>query len=392
MAALNAKLQVGAASQTITVTASPAMLNTESASMAALSDSFSVRRNLTNVAPGVVNYASAAAASITPNSTGTAFDDFFAYKLTEPITIRKNESALVPILQTKIDSERVTLWSPSQPAPLRALWITNTSDLTLDRGSFSIVENGEFGGEGLLDPIHPKEKRLLSYAVDQAVRVSTEGLGNASRLVSVTAAKGVVVLHSSQRAEVTYVVHNAAPDARTVVIEHPVRAGFALDAEAKPAETTPEAYRFRVAAAAGETVRLHVSETSPGEASFDLGDADDEMFVTILHETNADAKVKAILDPVMAAKRKESDAEDAVKKIQSRLASLNGDEARQRANVTALGSADKASRDRFVHDLNATEDKIAATQKELETAEGAAQSAQDDLDKKIEAIQLDEEL
>ncbi len=390
MAALNLKLNVGSVSESVTVTASPMTLNSESASMAEVG-SFSAKRNaLINVAPGVVNYAAAAAASIAPNSTGTAFDDFFAYKLVEPITIRKNESALVPILQTKVDAERVTLWSPSQPVPLRALWMTNTSDLTLDRGSFSIVENGEFGGEGLLDPIHPKEKRLLSYAVDQAVRVTAEGETNASHLVSILGAKGVVVLRSSQRTEVTYAVHNAAPEARTVVIEHPVHKGYVLGSEEKPVETTPEAYRFRVAAVGGETVRLHLSETAPGEAKFDLTDADDEMFVTILHEAGQDARVKAALEPVMAARRKESDAEDTVKKIESRLQALRGDEDRQRANVTALASADKTSRDRFVHDLNVTEDKIAAAQKELETAEAAAQSAQDDLDKKIEAIQMDE--
>ena len=327
-----------------------------------------------------MNYDVAAAASIAPNSTGTAFDDYFAYKLTEPITIRKNESALVPILQTKIDSERVTLWSAQEPAPLRALWITNTSDLTLDRGSFSIIENGEFGGEGLLDPIHPKEKRLLSYAVDQAVRVSTEDAKNASRVIAVTAAKGVLKLRSSQTAEVTYVVHNAAPEARTVVVEHPVRAGYALDEGLKAAETTPDAYRFRVAAAGGETVRLHVGETFPGEASFTLTEADDDDFATILNEAGHNARVEALLQPVLAARRKESDAEDAVKRIEARLGALRGDEERQRANVTALGAADKASRDRFVHDLNTTEDKIAAAQKELETAGTAQQSAQDDLE------------
>ena len=51
------------------------------------------------------------------------------------------------------------------------MWLENTSKLTLDSGSFSIFESGEFAGEGLLDPIHPGEKRLLSYAADQAVRV-----------------------------------------------------------------------------------------------------------------------------------------------------------------------------------------------------------------------------
>ena len=396
VATLPVTLRVGSVSETVTVTASPATLNTESAEVSSIGGMYS--RNLAHIPrPGPVNYDVAAAASIVPNSTGTAFDDYFAYKLTEPITIRKNESALVPILQTKIDAERVTLWAGLQqagqaPTPLRALWITNTSDLTLDRGSFSIIENGEFGGEGLLDPIHPKEKRLLSYAVDQAVRVTTEDAKNASHVIAVTAAKGVLKLRSSQTAEVTYVVRNAAPDARTVVIEHPVRAGYVLDEGLKPAESTPDAYRFRVAAPAGETVRLHVGETYPGEASFTLTEADDDDFATILNEAGHNARVEALLQPVLAARRKESDAEDAVKRIEARLQSLRGDEERQRANVTALAAADKASRDRFVHDLNATEDKIAAAQKDLETAGATQQSAQDDLDQKIEAIQMDEKL
>jgi hypothetical protein len=392
MTVLNPTLQVGSVSQTVSVTAAPSVLSTESASIGEVVDNNSYSRLLTHMPrSGLVNYANAAAASITPNSTGTAFDDYFAYNLTEPITIRKNESALVPILQTKVDAERVTLWSSRQPVPLRALWITNTSSLTLDSGSFSIVENGEFGGEGLLDPIHPKEKRLLSYAVDQAVRVTAEDQRNASRVVSCIAAKGVLVLRSHQTSEVTYAIHNAAPESRAVVIEHPTRTGYVLDdGGPKPAETTAGAYRFRATAAAGETVRLHVSETFPGEAEFQLSDSNDDDFATILNETSQNPRLTAALKPVMEARRKVAETKGAAQQINGRMASLRADEERQRANVTALGSADKASRDRFVHDLNVTEDKMAAAQKELATAETAQLSAEEDLDKKVEAIQIDE--
>jgi hypothetical protein len=350
------------------------------------------QRSFAGVSPGVVNYDIAAAASIAPNATGAAFDDYFAYNLTEPITIRKNESALVPILQTKIDSERVTLWSPQQPVPLRALWITNTSNLTLDRGSFTIIEDGNFGGEGLLDPIHPKEKRLVSYAVDQAVHVTAEGAANSSRVTGITAAKGVLILRSSQKAEVAYVVRNAAPDARTVVIEHPVRAGYVLDAGLTPAETTAAVYRFRVAVGAGATERLRVGETYPGEAKFELTDSDEDQLTLILKETGNNAALVAALQPVFAARRAEADAEEAVDKVNKRIEALRSDEERQRSNITALAAADKASRDRFVHDLNVTEDAIAAAQKELVTAQAAQQRAEDDLDKKIEAVQLEEKL
>ena len=78
----------------------------------------------------------------------TKFDDFFQYKLAQPVTIHKNESAMVPILQEKLPAERVTLWSPSESTPFRAIWLENSSKLTFDRGSFSIFESGVFAGQG----------------------------------------------------------------------------------------------------------------------------------------------------------------------------------------------------------------------------------------------------
>ena len=43
-----------------------------------------------------------------------AFDDFFEYALTQPVTIHKNESAMVPILQQELPAEHVTLWSEQE--------------------------------------------------------------------------------------------------------------------------------------------------------------------------------------------------------------------------------------------------------------------------------------
>ena len=347
--------------------------------------------NLPLAAPGA-SYQQQAFNSIAPNASTAAFDDYFAYNLTEPITIRKNESALVPILQTKIDAERVTLWSPQQPTPLRALWITNTSDLTLDRGSFSIVEDGNFGGEGLLDPIHPAEKRLLSYAVDQAVRVSTESQHNSTQATQLTAAKGVVILRQNQTTEITYVVHNAAADSRTVIVEHPIRNGYTLDSDPKPEETTPTLYRFRVAAASGETVRLHVGEQHQGIATYQLTNFNDNQLTFILNQTNNNANIKQALAPILDARRHVADMQAAVDKVNTRLTDLRSDEDRRRSNITALASADKTSRDRFVHDLNATEDQIATAQKDLTTAQSNLQAAKDDLANKIESLQIDEKL
>jgi len=341
------------------------------------------------------SYEDEARDSLSPTSKAAAFDDFFAYNLTEPVTIRKNESALVPILQANIDADRVTLVSSngnSTTQPLRALWITNNTGLTLDSGSFSIVENGNFGGEGLLDPIHDKEKRLLSYAADQAVHVSTEKQLNNSKVTHITASKGVLVLHSAVQNEITYVVHNSAADARTIVLEHPVQRGYELTSDVKPTETTPTVYRFRLAADPGKTVRLRVAASHRGATTYQLTRSDENQIAYIISESGNDANLQAALAPILEARRHVAETQVAVDQTKSTLDALRQDEDRQRSNITALATADKTSRDRFVHDLNQTEDKITAAQSELTARTAALDAAKADLANRIQNLQLDEQV
>ena len=334
--------------------------------------------------------------AVNPTTTA-AFDDYFAYNLTEPITIRKNESALVPILQTKIDAERVTLWSQQQPVPLRALWITNTSDLTLDRGSFSIVEDGNFGGEGLLDPIHPNEKRLLSYAVDQAVHVTNDSATN-HLLRSVAIAKGVLTEHYRDIVTRDYTIRNAAAEPRTVVLEHSRINNYQLNAEstAKPDETTPTVYRFRIPVASSTTVHFKVAESHAYPRTVQVGSINDQQIKVLLQEMgekpddNPDLLKR--LQPVLDAQRKIADLNAQKKAIDSELNGLHDEEERQRANITALKDADKQAQQRFVNDLSHTEDQIAQKQKDQQALDTEARAAQQALADLVQHIDFDQKL
>jgi hypothetical protein len=345
--------------------------------------------------PPPPSFEESAEASITPQTTTAGFDDFFSYDLTEPVTILKNQSALVPILQTKVDADRVTLVSSNGNTvqqPLRALWITNSSNLTLDRGSFTIVENGNFGGEGLLDPIHPGEKRLLSYAADQAVHVSTESNLTSQHVDEIIAAKGVLKLHHADVREITYLIHNSAAEPRTVVLEHPIFPGYQLDSDPAATETTANVYRFRQVVAPGDTDRLHVGERHRGATTYRLTNADDNQLTLILNETGHNPALEAALQPILAARLHVAEAQTAVDQTNARLTSLRFNEERQRANITALQNADKSSRDRFVNDLNKTEDAITAAQTELATRTTALDAAKADLANRIDSFQIDEKI
>jgi hypothetical protein len=354
-------------------------------------DSVTETVSVSSAAP-MMEYEARALESLIPQTTTDAFDDYFEYKLSQPITIRKNESALVPILQTKIDAERVTLWSPQQPTALRALWITNTSNLTLDRGSFSIVENGNFGGEGLLDPIHPNERRLLSYAADQAVRVSSGNGRNTRRVQRLTINKGVLQETTAEVSEVDYTVHNAAPEARTVIVEHPVRNDWTLDSEPKPAETTPSVYRYRVVAKPGETAHLHVGERHTLNQYFRLVNTSDEQLVLIFNNAHASPALIKQLEPIFAAKRVLAELIQQIKIKLSAIDDVVKDQGRLRANLSSLkGTAEeRALATRYTNELNAQEDRLAALRHELEGLQQQQAVAQQDLSDKIEFLSMDE--
>jgi len=316
-----------------------------------------------------------------------AFDDFFEYALAAPVTIHKNESAMVPILQQDLPAEHVTLWSEKEPTPLRAVWLENTSKLTLDSGSFSIFESGEFAGEGLLDPIHPGEKRLLSYATDQAVRVKVTARDGKRTIHHLSFHKGVIVETHMNVDSATYSATNSADVDRVVLIEHARRNnGWTLDDGLKAEESTPGLYRFKVPVAAHSTAKLEVRQRGPEYVTVDLrSNPRQEDFLLQLVKDVPDALDK--LKPVIDAQAALTDLDRRIEESKKTEETAAADEARDRENLTALKGNDAAKR--FVDELNKAEDQLQATRKQTADLEAQKKAAEEKLNDLISGISYD---
>jgi hypothetical protein len=318
-----------------------------------------------------------------------AFDDFFEYALTQPVTIHKNESAMVPILQQELPATHVTVWSDSHPTPLRAIRLENTSKLTLDSGSFSIFESGEFAGEGLLDPIHPGEKRLLSYAVDQAVKVRRGDFSQTRTLHHVAMHEGVLVETTSSVTDTIYTVTNAGDQTRAVMVEHTRQPRAELVSDEKPAETTATAYRFRMAVEPHKTVDLHVreradlSEKTQIEGQSDNGDV-------LITTGDFSPALAQVLKPAIDAQTAVADLNAKIDEDTEKQKTLADDENRYRENLKAL--KDSATAKRFVDELNQAEDAIEAARKEQTDLEKQRDAAQAHLDIVISKLSFDTDL
>jgi hypothetical protein len=374
------KMMPGAAYQTVVVSGADTEIPVDTGA----AGSFSGGGSAGGVGGGVYRPSDAIRAG---DVSTNAFDDFFEYELAAPVTIHKNESAMVPILQQDLPAEHVTLWSEQEPTPLRAVWLENTSKLTLDSGSFSIFESGEFAGEGLLDPIHPGEKRLLSYAADQAVRVKVTARTGDRTIQHLSLHKGVVVeTHMNVNSE-TYSATNSADVDRMVLVEHPRHDnGWKLDNGLKAEETTPGLYRFKVPVAAHATAKLEVRERGPEYVSVDLrNNPRQEEFLLQLVKDVPDAleKLKPVIDAQIALTELDHRI-DVSKKAEESAAA---DEARDRENLTALKGNDAAKR--FVDELNHAEDQLQATRKQTADLEQQKQAAMEKLNDLISGISFD---
>jgi hypothetical protein len=316
--------------------------------------------------------------------------DVFEYKIKQPITIHKNQSALVPILQARIDAEKVTLWNPREPRALRALWLNNTSGLTLDGGSFSIQEAQTFGGEGLMDAIRPGEKRLISYAADPAVQIKSEVKGEGQRVTLVRIHRGVLFHESQEREHHTYIVRNQDDKAREVIIEHPERSGWELAGGAKPVETSASAYRFRVKVDSGQSSSLEFDEVHSFGTSFALTNITPDQIAIFLRQGWANDKIQDALRPIIQQKDEIARYEQQISSTKTKISSIFDDQKRLRENLTALKGAETRSlAERYTGELNREEDELAMLRKDLAQLQTQRDGANQKLNDMMEKLEVE---
>lgn len=409
----NATLQVGSASQTVEVTSEFSRLNTYAKLQAPRMGAAGSGRELGNgsgagvgrgygstggVLGGIIGGAPEplleARGRTSAAAEGANLGDLFEYKLKDRVTIRKNESALVPIVQVHIAAEKVSLWNNSlgSQRPLRALWLTNSSPLTLDGGSFTVLEDEAFAGEGLTDPIKPGERRLVSYAADLGVRVDAKSESRPQRVTRVRIWRGVMSMTRELQQSTTYTVRDDDTTPRTVLIEHPLRVGWKLaGGTPKPEETTSNLYRFRVSVKSKETSKLEVGESEPLDTRYEISNVTDDQITLFLRQKSINAEVEAALRKIVEQKNRVAALDAEISRRNNEKQKIYDDQQRIRENLKALKGSpeERALTQRYTQQLADQETRLETLQKETQDFQTKRDQAQDDLNTMIQNLSLD---
>lgn len=316
-------------------------------------------------APSITEAITDENSGVTTAATGGEVGDLFEYRVDRPVTLKRDRSALIPILQTRMTGERVSVYNEAVRAdrPLGGMLLKNTSPLTLEGGSLTVIDSDAYAGEALMERLKPNEDRLISYALDLGTLVAARTDADREPVFLVKASNGVLQAHFYRTERKTYTLTNQTERARTVYIERPARQGWELkDADALKIERTPRTYRVRVELSARGNVVVPVTERQAIVESFALSNFTSENLDVLVARRYIDAPVRARLAQIVETKARIAALDNQSSALEAEATEINEDQARLRENIKALGdnSEARALIARYVEKANTQETRLEA--------------------------------
>lgn len=321
--------------------------------------------------------------------------DLFEYRVDHPVTVHRNQSALVPILQRPFEGRRVLLYNRAtrEKNPMACIELKNTTGLTLEGGPVTVMEEDTYVGEAMLDTMKPEDKRFVPYAVELGCTVSVEDSNENGPVFRAVANRGTLVVEHYLLRRTKYIVRNKAKRPATLFLEHP-RADWELRDTAEPAETTEGFWRFKLELAAGASVELPVTERTRGVQQYQFGNIQEEQVMFFLNKRYIDQRLAEALREIIAMKERVAVLTQEEKRLVDERAQLFKDQERIRSNIESLksGAAQRELAERFVAKLREQEDRLDAIGAELEKISQERKAANDEISRRIQSLSYSAEL
>jgi hypothetical protein len=294
----------------------------------------------------------------------------FEYAVADPVTLPRFKSALLPVLNEPVEAERLSIFNPAvlPGYPLKGLRVKNTSKLFLAQGPVAVYEGETVAGQARLPDVKPGETRLLSYAIDLDVPMRTDPVADVRTPVSMKITTGELRKTTRVKTTSRYVAVNKGTEAKTVWVTQAIRPGWKLIAPVKPAETTPDLFRFEVKVPAGEKATLDVIEEQDQPEVAAVATLTAEQLDKAIGEPSTPPAVKAALGKVKAVVVARADADKGIADEAAALKEVVEEQTRLRANLAAVPKESDAYK-RYVKKFDDQETEIEkrrAKTKELE--------------------------
>lgn len=323
--------------------------------------------------------------------------DLFEYEIEHPVTIKRNQSALVPIVLREFAGRPVLLFNKQTRAenPMRCVEFKNTTGLTLEGGPVTVLEAGNYVGEAMLETTKPDDERLVPYCVELGVHVLDSIDSHSDRVHRIVIRRGSLRMHYLQIEKTTYHFNNKSDMPQAVYLEHP-RASkeWKLKDTAAPHEITENFWRFRFDIDAKKVTAFVVQAEQTLYTQYALADVSDQQLGVWISQKYLDAKTEKVLKQALELRGEAAAIDAALQALEKERATIHTEQKRLRDNLGAIGdrAGEKQLRERYLKTLSAQEDRLEKIDKETAAQIKARDACREKMNALLGKLEYDAEV
>ena len=332
-------------------------------------------------------------AGIATAATGNELGDLFEYKIDQPITVRRNRSALIPIVQTKMEGKRVSIYNEQarKDRPMSGMLLTNTTRLTFEGGSMTVLYRDAYVGEALMERLKPKEKRLISFAVDLGTLVTVKTQYDRRPVQLIKAVRGTFQAHYFRTAQKSYSLANQTNQTKTVWVEQKRRDKWLLSKTSpKPEMITKNFYRFKVLLEPFAKKQLVVLEKQGLMDSYQLSSFTRSSLDLFIARKYIGESTKAKLEKLLLLRMRISGVESKVRLLKKEENRISADQKRLRENIKTLTKTAEAKQliERYIQKIGDQETRIEQITRERKRLIATQKNLRDEIASEIKKFEV----
>ena len=320
--------------------------------------------------------------------------ELFEYNISNPVSIKRKQSALVPILTELIKAKRVLLYNKIEhdKNPNACLEITNNTDLTLERGPSTIIYDDNLAGEAIIPFLNKGDMRLLNYAVEQAVVIMHEEESENLSIHKVTFGSGYSYEYYYTNQMINYKIKNKTDEEKELYLDHPKKSGYKFIEKPMDPEETANYWRFKIILKPKDAINFKLKEQLENYSSNYLWNFNREDLLKKVGfyvkrkfiDPDLEVRLKKIAELMHTSQSYKTKGD----KLREERENMTSEQLRLRENISVLGndSQSLSLKERYIKKLNDQESRFEEINKELKILDKKITELNKTIEDKIELL------
>ncbi len=322
--------------------------------------------------------------------------ELFEYNISNPVSIKRKHSALVPILTEEIKAKKILLYNKNEndKNPNACLEITNNSGLVLERGPVTIIYDNNLAGEAIIPFLNKDDTRILNYAIEQAVIITFEEFSQNLDVHRISFGGAYCYEYYYTNLRTVYRIKNKTNEEKILYLDHPKQYGYKILESPIDPEETANYWRFKLTLKPKDAVEFTIKERKENYSSYYIYNySKDDLLKRVAFyvkqkfiNENLEIQLKEIGELI----GRKNDLNMKKSKLEDERYQMTDEQTRLRENISVLGntSQENTLKEKYVKKLSTQEERFEAISKEIKELEQELILLDKKIEEKIEKLKI----